>query len=193
MLTPRDMNVSGNGSSVFVEAPQGEATVDFRSLSPFRISTDAMKPKYKMEPSHTAIFLLRKDWIHGPKAPVDIQEIVWFTDSSGTKEGTEAGIYGPRIRLLFSLGKKKCKIRLWKWASLSIGRSVEETLTGDFERQAKEGSGNEASICTGLHEGNVEGRFLHWKLQKTRQGRLWKSSISLLGVGEENLEGGFLQ
>jgi hypothetical protein len=34
--------------------------------------------------------------------------------SARTEEELEAGIYGPRMRLFFSLGKKKCEIRLWK-------------------------------------------------------------------------------
>ena len=29
-----------------------------------------------------AVFLSREDRIHGPKVPVDVQGLVWFTDSS---------------------------------------------------------------------------------------------------------------
>jgi hypothetical protein len=38
--------------------------------------------------------------------------------------GTEAGINGPKTRLLFSLGNNICRRRLWKGESLSIGSSA---------------------------------------------------------------------
>jgi hypothetical protein len=54
--------------------------------------------------------------------------------------GTEAGIYGPKTRLFYSLGKELCTKRFWKSARLSIGGSVWEPggglFTGGFERQA---------------------------------------------------------
>jgi hypothetical protein len=69
-------------------------------------------------------FLSREDWICGPNAPTDIQGLVCFTNGSGTGQGTEAGIYGPKTRLFFLLGEEICKRRLWKRASLTIGSSV---------------------------------------------------------------------
>jgi hypothetical protein len=85
-----------------------------------------MKPKYHLEPSYTAIFLSRKDWIRGPKAPVDIPVLVWFTDGCGTEDGTQAEICGPRTRVFFSVGKEVCKIRLWRGCSFTedFGRHV---------------------------------------------------------------------
>jgi hypothetical protein len=65
-----------------------------------------------------AIFLSRENWTRGPKDPAEFYGFVWFTDGSGTEEGNEAGIYGLRTKLLFSLGKEICKIRHWKPASL---------------------------------------------------------------------------
>jgi hypothetical protein len=61
---------------------------------------------------------------------MDIQGFVWFTGGCGMEWGTEAGIYGPKTRLLFSVGKEICKRRLWKGASLSIGRCVGGTWRG---------------------------------------------------------------
>jgi hypothetical protein len=60
--------------------------------------------------------------------------------------GIEAGINGPKMRLLFSLVKEICRRRLWKGASLSLGSSDEGmwrgggSFIGDFERQAQEAS-----------------------------------------------------
>lgn len=34
-----------------------------------------------------AIFMSFEDWICGPKAPMDIQGLIWFTGGSGTEEG----------------------------------------------------------------------------------------------------------
>ena len=33
-----------------------------------------------------AIFLSREAWIHGCKAPIEIQGLVWFTDGSLTEQ-----------------------------------------------------------------------------------------------------------
>jgi hypothetical protein len=90
------------------------------------MGSDSMKPKYNFEPFYTAIFLFREECIRGPKAPMDVQELVWFTDGSGTEYGTEAGIYRLKTWLLFSLGKEIYNRRLWRGASLSIGGSVGE-------------------------------------------------------------------
>jgi hypothetical protein len=57
----------------------------------------------------------------------------------------EAGINGPKMRLLFSLVKEICRRRLWKGASLSLGSSDGGmwrggSFIGDFERQVLEAS-----------------------------------------------------
>lgn len=57
---------------------------------------------------------------------MDAQRLVWFTEGSGTEEGTEAGIYKSATRLL-SLGKEIRQRMLRKPVSLSIGGSVGET------------------------------------------------------------------
>ena len=56
-----------------------------------------------------AVFLSREDRICGPKVPVDVQGLVWFTYSSETEQETEAGFYGWKVKLFSSLGKEICK------------------------------------------------------------------------------------
>ena len=56
-----------------------------------------------------AVFLSREDRIRGPKVPMDVQGLVWFTDSSETEQETEAGFCGWKMKLFFSLGKEICK------------------------------------------------------------------------------------
>lgn len=59
------------------EAPQGEPRVDI-----FNMRSDSMRQKYKLELSYMTTSLFREDWTHGPKAPLDVQGLVWFTHSS---------------------------------------------------------------------------------------------------------------
>jgi hypothetical protein len=77
------------------------------------MESDSMKIEYNLEPSYTAVFLYREGCILGPYNPTNVQGLVWFTDGLGT-EWTEAALCGPRLRLLFSLSKETCKIRLQK-------------------------------------------------------------------------------
>ena len=51
-----------------------------------------------------AIFLSREERIRGPKAPIDDQGLVYFTDGSWREKGNETRVYGPKTRLFFSLG-----------------------------------------------------------------------------------------
>lgn len=99
------------------------------------------------------LFYLRDDWIRGSK---DGQQLLCFTDDSGTEEATEAGKYGPRKRLFcFCLRKEMCKIKLWKRASFSIGVPFWETwkgggcsFPGEFESQVRLWEWR-VSVCTG--------------------------------------------
>jgi hypothetical protein len=91
------------------------------------MGSDCMKPKYTLGLCYIAIFMLVEDWIHSSKAPVDIQGLVWFTDNFGAEEVMKVRICGLRTTLIFSLGKEICKIRLWKWASLSIDSCAGKT------------------------------------------------------------------
>jgi hypothetical protein len=61
------------------------------SQSVLRMGNDSMHPKYNLEPFYITIFLFRKDWICGPKAPMDVQGLVWFTDGSGTEQEPRLG------------------------------------------------------------------------------------------------------
>jgi hypothetical protein len=44
--------------------------------------------------------------------------------------GSKCAICGPKTWLFFSLGKRMCKRRLWKWASFSIGSFIAGTWRG---------------------------------------------------------------
>jgi hypothetical protein len=65
----------------------------------FQMRSDTTKHKYNLQPSYMIIFPSRESWICGSKAPVDVQGLVWFTTSSGMKEGNEARIYGLRTMM----------------------------------------------------------------------------------------------
>jgi hypothetical protein len=58
-------------------APQREPRVDF-----FNMGSDSMRPKYNLELSYMATSLSIEDWTNAPKAPMDVQGLVWFTHSS---------------------------------------------------------------------------------------------------------------
>jgi hypothetical protein len=60
--------------------------------------TVAYEPKY---------MLSREEWTRGLGTPPVVQEFVWFTVGSRTKEGTTAGVYGKSVgrNLIISLGK----------------------------------------------------------------------------------------
>lgn len=78
-----------------------------------------MKPKYNLQPLYTSTFPSRKDWIRGPKV------LGTSRGSSGLQTAPgENGICRPDTRFFVSLGKEICKIKLWKWACLSIGGSA---------------------------------------------------------------------
>jgi len=58
-------------------------------------------------------------------APTDLQGIVIYRQL-WAEEGTEAGMYGLRMRLFFSLGKRMCKRKLWQGVSVSVHGSIGE-------------------------------------------------------------------
>jgi hypothetical protein len=89
------------------------------------------RPKYNLEPVYTAIFPCREEWIRGPKAPTEDQGLVYFKDCSWTEKGTEVGIYGPKTRPFFALGKEICKRSLCKEESLPTVGSAGATWRAD--------------------------------------------------------------
>ena len=42
------------------------------------------------------------------------------------------------------------------------------SYTGDFDRRMKESSIGGASVCEGVHKGDLEGGILYWGTQKMR-------------------------
>jgi hypothetical protein len=93
-----------------------------------------------MKPVLHGYFSIQERLDSRSKAPMDFQALAWFTNMPGTEQGKQAGVYGPKMGLFFSLGKEIYKRRLWKGASLSIGGSDGGTCRGDsftrdFERQ----------------------------------------------------------
>jgi hypothetical protein len=73
-------------------------------------------------------------------APTDLQGPVWFTDSSGAEEGTEAGVYELRMRLFFSWVKEYVKEgsgkgHLSPYVAPLGNLEGPVSFTGDFERQ----------------------------------------------------------
>jgi hypothetical protein len=122
------------------------------------METDSMKYKYNFEPFIWHFILSREDWIRGPKAPIEVQWLIWFTDGSRSEEGTEIGLYGPKTRFFFSMSTKIYKRRFWQATSLSLRDSTwgiwrGSCFTRDFERQVKEGSGNYATFPMGALRG----------------------------------------
>jgi len=56
-------------------------------------------------------------------------------------------------------------------------------LTGEFQRQMKESSGNGASFSPWeLCEGNLDGELLYWEPWRICQGRLWKRASFSIGA-----------
>jgi hypothetical protein len=85
---------------------------------------------------------------------VDVQGLIWFTDGYNGEYETEVEICVLKTRLLFSTSIEIYKRRLWKGAFLSINGSARGTwrasyYAGDFERQVKKGSGNNAVLPMG--------------------------------------------
>jgi hypothetical protein len=66
-----------------------------------------MKLVFNLEPKYRVTMLTREERTGGPRTPLAVKGLVWFTDGSGTVEGTGAGVYGQSAnrRLSVSLGK----------------------------------------------------------------------------------------
>jgi hypothetical protein len=73
------------------------------------MESDSVKPKCQFGAVYAAVFLSREDRIHGPKVPMHVQGLQWFTDSSGTEQETDTGINGCKLRLFSSPGREICK------------------------------------------------------------------------------------
>jgi len=73
----------------------------------FNMGVDIMKPVFNLEPKYRVTTLTRGEWTRSPRTPLAVKGFVWFTDGSGTVEGTGAGVYGQSAnrRLSISLGK----------------------------------------------------------------------------------------
>jgi len=73
----------------------------------FNMGVDIMKPVFNLEPKYRVTTLTREELTRGPRTPLAVKGLVWFTDGSGTVEGTRAGVYGQSAnrRLSLSLGK----------------------------------------------------------------------------------------
>jgi hypothetical protein len=56
-----------------------------------------------------------------------------------------------------------CRIRLWKWVSLSIREPGRDPFPGNFERYLKEGSGNGATVYAGPLLGEPRVGLLYWR------------------------------
>ena len=66
------------------------------------------------------------------------------------------------------------------------------SITGDFERQMKESSGNGASLSMGALRGEPGGGPLYWGLCRICKGRLWSGTSLFIQVPVRNLNGGFV-
>jgi len=73
------------------------------------LGSDYTGPNSDLEKFYTAIFLSKVDWIRDPKAPTDVQGLVWFTDNSWTEKGSEVGTYRPKTGLYCSVGTRHVK------------------------------------------------------------------------------------
>jgi len=73
----------------------------------FNMGVDIMRPAHNFEPRYRVTMLTREDWTKATGGPPAVKGLVWFTDGSGTGEGTGAGVYGQSVgwRLSFSLGR----------------------------------------------------------------------------------------
>jgi hypothetical protein len=163
-----------------------------------------MKPKYNLETTYVAIFLSTEGWICGPKDPIAVQGLLWFTGGSRTKQGTKAQIYGPNTKLFFSLSKDRNKRRFWKGARHSTGAPLGKnggggSITRDFERQVKKKKALEIE-CLFLQElcnGNLEGGPLYLGLWRQcryiREGSGNGESLSIWRLCKGNLEGGHVK
>jgi hypothetical protein len=60
----------------------------------FNMGVDVMGPAFNLEPKYRVIMLTREDWTRATGAPPAVKRLVWFTDGSKIREGTEAGVYG---------------------------------------------------------------------------------------------------
>jgi hypothetical protein len=68
---------------------------------------DVIRPAFNPEPKFRVTVLTRVKWTRGPGTHPVVKGFVWFTDGSGTTQGTGAGVYGQSVgrRLSISLGK----------------------------------------------------------------------------------------
>jgi len=104
------------------------------------------------------------------------------------------GKHGEGVHLPGTLRESKralCKCSVSLYGSFVKGTWRESSYTGDSEsyiRHVKEGFGNGASNSLyRLHKGNLEGGLLYWGLRESCNGRLWKQSISFIGLHKGNL------
>jgi hypothetical protein len=65
-----------------------------------------MSSVFNLEPKYRICMLTREKWTRGPGTFPVVTGLFWYTDGSGTRSGTRAGIFGQCSvrRLSMSLG-----------------------------------------------------------------------------------------
>jgi len=66
-----------------------------------------MRPTFNFEPKYRVTMLTMEEWTRGTGTPPVVKELIWFTNGSRMKEGTDAADYGQSVgrRLNISLGR----------------------------------------------------------------------------------------
>jgi hypothetical protein len=62
------------------------------------MGVDAARPAFNFEPRYRVTLSHREDWTKGLGAPPEVKGLVWYTDWSKMREGTEAGVYGQSVK-----------------------------------------------------------------------------------------------
>jgi hypothetical protein len=93
------------------------------------MGVDVMKSVFNLEPKYRVTMLTREEWTGGPRNPLAVKGLVWFTDGSGTVEGTRAGagVYGQSAnrRLSISLGKHSTVFQAGVYVKLVCVHEIE--------------------------------------------------------------------
>jgi hypothetical protein len=86
----------GQGSWPYLHPIRGLGSILMRlqhSDPIFTVGLEVMRPAFNFEPKYSVTMLTTEDWTRGTGTPPVIKGLVWFTDGSRMKEGTEAGVY----------------------------------------------------------------------------------------------------
>ena len=91
------------------------------------MGVDVMRPAFNFEPKYRVTILTMEDWTRITGSPPVVKGVVWFTDRSGMKKGTEAGVYGQSVgrRLSFSLGRYATGFQAEIYAILACAHEIQ--------------------------------------------------------------------